>query len=419
MPVEKRKPIPVKEAIEKVVNAAKVKKVITLNIEDSLNFILAEDIKASYDIPRFDKSPYDGFAINSKDSVEASGENRVQFKVVDHIGAGTPSEIEIKQGEAVRIMTGAPIPNGADAVVMFEQTTEMDNGFTIRKPFKKGENIAFQGEECKAHDIVLNSGQHINSGVIAVLATFGYKNVKVYERPSVAIIATGSELVGPDEPLEPGKIRNSNGPMIKSLCKQLNIQSSIYEIQEDNLQGCINSVTKAMSEHDIVITTGGVSVGDFDYLPKVYEALEATVLFNKVQMRPGSVTTVAYKDDKMLFGLSGNPSACYSGFHLFTKVAILKMMASHDIYPVMVDAKLAEDFKKPNPFTRFIRGKLSFTSEGVLAEPAGFNKSNAVVSIAKSNGMIILPSGTRGYSKGDTVKVLLTDHQSYESELNL
>lgn len=419
MTVEIRKPIPVDDAIKRVIKVVENKEPITVYIDDALNYILAEDIKATYDIPRFNKSPFDGFAINSKDSEGAESNNRIQFDVVDHIGAGTPSHVRIKGHEAVRIMTGAPIPEGADAVVMFEQTTENENGFTIRKPFKPGENIAFKGEECKESDVVLEKGQLINSGVIAVLATFGYEEVKVFKRPTVAIIATGSELVGPNEPLEPGKIRNSNGPMIKALCDQMNIQSKTYKIQEDNLRGCTESVNKALSENDIVITTGGVSVGDFDYLPQVYKEIGAEVLFNKVQMRPGSVTTVAYKNDKILFGLSGNPSACYSGFHLFTKPAILKMMSSEEIYPVIINAKLGEDFKKPNPFTRFIRGKLSFTNEGIIAVPSGFNKSNAVVAIAKSNGMIILPSGTRGYSKGDEVKVLLTDHQSFESDLNI
>ncbi|WP_426392951.1 gephyrin-like molybdotransferase Glp [Mammaliicoccus sciuri] len=419
MTVEMRTPIPVKEAIERVIKVVKQLETETVSINESLNYILAEDIQATYDIPRFDKSPYDGFAIKSADSKGASGDNRISFKVVDHIGAGTASNVTLNSGEAVRIMTGAPIPEGADAVVMFEQTVETETGFTIRKPFTEGENVAFQGEECKENEYVLHKGQRINSGVIAVLATFGYETIKVSKKPTVAVIATGSELVGPNEPLEPGKIRNSNGPMIESLCKEVDIEATTYKIQEDNLQGCIDIVEKAMSQHDIVITTGGVSVGDFDYLPKVYDAIGATVLFNKVQMRPGSVTTVACKSEKLLFGLSGNPSACYSGFHLFTKPTILKMMSADAIYPVIIDAKLNEDFKKANPFTRFIRGKLSFTSQGVYAEPSGFNKSNAVVAIAKSNGMIILPGRTRGYQKDDDVKVLLTDHQSYESQLTL
>lgn len=419
MTVEKRTPIPVTEAISRIINVIEHKEVKEIRIEDSLNKVLAEDVKATYDIPRFDKSPYDGFAINSQYTKGASGENRVSFTVVDHIGAGTTSDITINKGEAVRIMTGAQIPNGADAVVMFEQTIEQENECSIRKPFKQGENISFKGEECREGELVLKKGQTINSGTIAVLATFGYQNVHVYEPPTIAIIATGSELVAPDEPLQPGKIRNSNGPMIQAMCKQIGIEGTIYQIQEDHLEGCIKVVNQALNDHDIVITTGGVSVGDYDYLPKVYEALQAEVLFNKVQMRPGSVTTVAYKQNKLLFGLSGNPSACYSGFHLFARPAILKMMAANEIYPVIVDAVLDADFTKANPFTRFIRGKLTFTSEGIYAEPSGFNKSNAVVSIANSNGMIILPSGSRGYQKGDKVKVLLTDHQSYESELNL
>lgn len=155
MTVEIRKPIPVDDAIKRVIEVVENKDPITVHIDDALDYILAEDVIATYDIPRFNKSPFDGFAINSKDSEGAESNNRIQFDVVDHIGAGTPSKVRIKGYEAVRIMTGAPIPEGADAVVMFEQTTENENGFTIRKSFKTGENIAFKGEECTEDDVVL------------------------------------------------------------------------------------------------------------------------------------------------------------------------------------------------------------------------------------------------------------------------
>lgn len=419
MTVERRKPIHVLDAMSRIVEVVRQREIVEISLGESLNYFLAEDITATYDIPRFDKSPYDGFAIRSEDTIGASGENRIYFTVVDHIGAGVVSTVKIKKGEAIRIMTGAPIPEDADAIVMFEQTVETKDGFFVRKCFDVGENISKKGEECKDGDILLNHGQQINSGVIAVLATFGYQTVKVYKKPTIALIATGSELVDIGEPLKPGKIRNSNGPMIKALCELQSIACNTFKIQEDDFEGCLNVVEEALHCHDIVITTGGVSVGDYDYLPEVYKAINAKVLFNKVQMRPGSVTTVAYKNDKMLFGLSGNPSACYSGFHLFTKTAILSMMGSHSIYPVVVTAKLGEDIMKPNPFMRFIRSHISFNSDSMSVRPAGFNKSNAVVSIANSNSMIVLPSGSRGFMKGDSVKVMLTDHQSYERFLNL
>lgn len=419
MPVEKRTPIPVSEAIKRIVNENIIMDITYVKLSESLNYILAEDIVATYDIPRFDKSPYDGFALRSIDTTNASGDNRIFFKVIDHIGAGAVSNESVGEHEAVRIMTGAAIPKGADAVVMLEQTTEYESGFTIRKQFDALENIAIKGEETKTGDIVLQKGQRINAGAIAVLATYGYTEVPVYNKPSVAIIATGSELLDVGDELEPGKIRNSNGPMISALAQNLGLTIETYKIQQDDLDTSIETVTNALQQHDIIITTGGVSVGDFDYLPQIYQHLEAKVLFNKVAMRPGSVTTVAVAQGKYLFGLSGNPSACYTGFELFVRTAVLKMTGAQAVYPQVVRATLMEDFTKPNPFTRFIRATTTFDGHQMTVTPSGFNKSGAVVAIAHSNAMIMLPGGTRGYKKGYTVDVILTESDSREYDLTL
>lgn len=416
MTVEKRNPIPVREAIDRVVSQNIYTKQIEVPLEDSANYILAEDIVATYEIPRFNKSPYDGFALRSKDTEGASGNHRITFTVIDHIGAGSVSEKEVGPFEAVRIMTGAEMPKGADAVVMLEQTVEDKQSFTIRKSFDINENVSLKGEETQIGDIVLNKGQQINPGGIAVLATYGYTHVKVFDKPSIGIIATGSELLEVGDELEPGKIRNSNGPMIVALSQKLSLDVASYQIQEDDLKSSIQVVRDAMSKHDIVITTGGVSVGDFDYLPQIYDAINAKVLFNKIAMRPGSVTTVAVADGKYLFGLSGNPSACFTGFELYVKPAVLHMMRATAIYPQIIQATLMEDLTKANPFTRFVRATATFNGKAMTVVPSGFNKSGAVVAIAHSNAMIMLPGGTRGYQKGYTVDVILTESQAYEMD---
>ncbi|MGX5791153.1 molybdopterin molybdotransferase MoeA [Staphylococcus equorum] len=416
MPVEKRNPIPVGESIGRVVSQNIYMDEATVSLDASLNHILAEDIVATYEIPRFNKSPYDGFAIRSKDTTNASGARRLTFNVIDHIGAGTVSDKTVGAFEAVRIMTGAAMPEGADAVVMLEQTIEQGQSFTLRKAFKPNENVSLKGEETQIGDVILQKGQQINPGAIAVLATYGYAQVPVFKKPSVAVIATGSELLDVSDDLEPGKIRNSNGPMITALANKLDLQVKRYQIQQDDLESSIQVVTKAMQQHDIVITTGGVSVGDFDYLPQIYEALNAEVLFNKIAMRPGSVTTVAVAEGKYLFGLSGNPSACFTGFELYVKPAVQHMMYANALYPQVVQATLMEDFTKANPFTRFIRATVTFNGKEMTAVPSGFNKSGAVVAIAHSNAMIMLPGGTRGYKKGYTVNVILTESQAYEME---
>lgn len=403
-----RKPIQVNEAVQLVMEHVKFADSEVVKLEDAYGRILKEPIIARHDVPPFDRSPYDGFAIRAEDSLGASGKSRVQFQVIDEIGAGHLAKRGLEEGEAVRIMTGAPIPENATAVVMLEQTVESDDGtFTLRKPFEDGENISLKGEDAEEGEVLIEQGAIIHPGTIALLATFGYAEVKVAKKPVVGILATGTELLEVSDELEPGKIRNSNGPMIAGQLARMGIAYKSYGMLGDNLEACMEVVEKALEETDVLITTGGVSVGDYDYLPAVYEQLGAKVLFNKVAMRPGSVTTVAALGKHLLFGLSGNPSACFTGFELFTRPALLKMMGAEKLYMPQMKAVLGDDFTKPNPFTRFIRAIWELTEEGPIVTPAGFNKSSAVSSIARGNCMIVLPSGTRGFTKGMEVDVLL------------
>lgn len=417
--VEIRKPIQVKEAVRLVMEHVEPLQTEIIRLEKAYGRVLAEPIIAKHDVPPFDRSPYDGFAIRSEDSIGASGDNRIAFKVIGEIGAGYVAERGISKQEGYRIMTGALIPENADAVVMLEQTVEDDNGFTLRKPFQKHENISFRGEDAKKGEVLIEAGSLIHPGTVALLATFGYAEVKVSKQPIVGILSTGTELLGVDEELVPGKIRNSNGPMITAQLSRMGIAHRSYGMLMDDLDACTEVVEQALAETDLLITTGGVSVGDYDYLPAIYERLGAKVLFNKVAMRPGSVTTVAVLGEKLLFGLSGNPSACFTGFELFTRPAILRMMKNNAPYMPRMKARLGEDFTKANPFTRFVRAIWEMTSEGIVATPAGFNKSNAVSSIARGNCIIVLPSGTRGYTKGVEIDVLLLGSEQGISEWTL
>jgi molybdopterin molybdotransferase len=405
--VEMRKPIQVAEAVRLVMEHCHPLGTETIPLEQAYGRVLAEPIIAKHDVPSFDRSPYDGFAVRSEDTIDASGANRISFKVIGEIGAGHVADRGIGQGEAYRIMTGAQIPENADAVVMLEQTVEAENGFTIRKPFSSGENFSFKGEDAKKGEVLIEAGTLVHPGTIALLATFGYAEVEVARRPIAGILSTGTELLDVADELVPGKIRNSNGPMIVAQLTRMGIPYKSYGMQADQLDACTAIVEKAIAETDFLITTGGVSVGDYDYLPAIYERLGAKVLFNKVAMRPGSVTTVAVLGEKLLFGLSGNPSACFTGFELFTRPAVLNIMGGTAPYMPHMKAMLGEDFTKPNPFIRFIRAVWEMTPEGIIARPAGFNKSNAVSSIARGNCLLVLPSGTRGYTKGMEVDILL------------
>lgn len=411
--IERRKPIPVGEAIERVTAYKKQGETEKVSILEAYGRALGEDVAATHHVPPFDRSPYDGFAIRAQDSSYASSAAPVNFKVIEEIGAGSVAENIPGPFEAIRIMTGAQLPEGTDAVVMLELAKEYtdnnDSYISIKRPFQSGDNVSFTGEDIKKGTLLLKRGETINPGALALLATFGYEYINVAKKPAIGIFATGTELLDVGEELEPGKIRNSNAYMLYAQIIRAGGEPIMLGKLPDNLQTCYEAIEKAAEKFDIILTTGGVSVGDYDYMPKVYEKLGAEVLFNKVAMRPGSVTTAAAKADILFFGLSGNPSACFVGFELFVKPVIKMRLFSEEPHLLKIKATLAEDFPKPNPFTRFMRSKLSYDGDKVKAAPSGFDKSSAVSSLAASDSFIMLPGGTRGFQKGDTVDVLVHD----------
>lgn len=402
-----RNPIEVKEAIAKVMEHSKLLGSEHVQLEDSYGRILVEPIIATNDVPPFNRSAYDGYAIRSVDTVHATKDEPVTFNVLGTIGAGSVPEKPLEKNEAYRIMTGAILPAGADAIVMLEHTVQNGDDILVDRVYERGENISHQGEDARQGEELIEAGSVIHPGTVALLATFGYSTVKVGKKPKVSVLSTGTELLKVDEQLVPGKIRDSNGPMLRAQLKRLGITGESLGLMEDHPDAMVALLTSALEKSDIVITTGGVSVGDFDYLPEMYRRLGAEVLFNKVKMRPGSVTTVAVLDGKFLFGLSGNPSACFTGFELFVRPAILTMQGGASPYLPRKKAVLGEDFKRANPFTRFVRAIWYMSESGPVVVSAGFNKSNAISSIARGNCMIVLPSGTTGYEKGMEVDILL------------
>ncbi|MCQ6274334.1 molybdopterin molybdotransferase MoeA [Bacillus sp. V3B] len=411
--LEKRTPLPIEEAVSKIMKYGVVGSTEYISINDSFGRYLSDELVATNNVPPFDKSPYDGFAVRSVDTKEASLSNPVEFEVIDHIGAGVVSSKTLGSFQAIRIMTGAQMPVGSDAVVMLElaKTTERDEKhyMTIKRSYNKGDNISYCGEDAREGDILVPKGTFINPGIQAMLATFGYAKVPVARKPIVGLFATGTELLEVGDPLEPGKIRNSNSHMIMAQIERAGAEVRFFGNLPDELDTCFESISKAIPQVDLLITTGGVSVGDFDLLPDIYEKLGAEILFNKVAMRPGSVTTVAQYKGKLLFGLSGNPSACYVGFELFARPIIRIRLFSDKPHLRKEKAILQEDFPKANPFTRFVRSALSVLDGRLVVEPSGLDKSNVVMSLSGANSFIILPGGTRGFTSGEEVDVLLLE----------
>ncbi len=411
--IERRTPIPVGEAVKRIMNHQWSGQTENVSIKESYGRYLSEDLRATSDVPHFDRAPYDGFAVRTIDTKDASQTTPVEFEVVDHIGAGMVTAKTVGAFQAVRIMTGAQMPKECDAVVMLElaKAYEKDgkNYMSIKRTYKPGDNVSFKGEDAREGDVLIKKGTKINPGIQAILATFGYSQVLVAKKPIVGLYATGTELLDVHDALEPGKIRNSNSYMIAAQIERAGADVHYFGQLPDEFETCYEAVKSALGKVDMLITTGGVSVGDFDYLPAIYEKMKAEVLFNKVAMRPGSVTTVAQFEGKLLFGLSGNPSACYVGFELFTRPIIRRMLFAEKPHLRKEKAILDVDFLKANPFTRFVRSAVTVSDGKLIASPSGLDKSNIVMSLAGANSLMILPGGTRGFEAGSEVEVLLLE----------
>ncbi|CAM3828867.1 gephyrin-like molybdotransferase Glp [Alkalicoccus chagannorensis] len=406
--VEKRTPMQVEEAVSRVMKQAVPGKTERVELHQAHGRWLREAIQADAPVPPFDRSPYDGFAVRAEDTTQASKQEPVPLKVLETIGAGQVAEHGLDAGECIRIMTGAQMPAGADAVIMLElvQETSLDT-ITLQRPVQSCENVVIKGEETKQGDLLAEAGRPIHSGTAAALASFGYGSPLVSVKQRVGVLATGTELLEPHEELQPGKIRNSNAPMVCAQVKEAGAEPVYLGQLPDDFDSCYEHIKSALHEVDVLITTGGVSVGDFDFLPAIYEKLGADVMFNKVAMRPGSVTTAAVRENQMLFGLSGNPSACFVGFELFAGPFLKACAGAEMPYLKREKAVLQTDFPKPNPFTRFVRSKTSMADGRLQAAPAGLDKSQVVTSLVEADSLMMLPGGTRGFHAGDQVDVLL------------
>jgi molybdopterin molybdotransferase len=381
-----------------------------VKLTDSIGRYLGENVVATHDFPHFRRSMMDGFAVRSADTKGASEERPVALQVIESIPCGAVPTKKLTANTAARIMTGAMIPEGADSVVMIELTEQMQkDGQTytvVKKETRPNENVIPIGLEMAKGTLILEKGRKINPGEAALLAAFGYDTVTVSRRPTVAIFATGSELLDVSEPLEPGKIRNSNSYMVAAQVLNAGGLPVLLEKVPDDVGLAKSMILDAMEKVDLVITTGGASVGDYDILVDIFEQWDGKMLFNKVAMRPGSPTTVGVWRDKFLFALSGNPGACFVGFELFVRPVIWGMQGKPDIYLPSFSAFLAEDYKKNDSFYRIVRGKSEVKDGKIYVRSAGIDQSNVLSSIRDTDCLIVIPRDRKVMNAGEMVKVL-------------
>jgi len=405
-----RRPITPAAAQKKIAAHVQPASVEEVHVYEAGGRFLADSITAPHPYPHFRRSGMDGYALQAADLAQASSDHIVWLEVIDNIPCGYTPSHEITSGYAARIMTGAMVPDGADVVVMLEMTELRSEGertwVGIKRQVESGRNVTPIGLEVQEGDLLLERGAQIGAGELSILATFGVHTVQVYRKPQVAIFSTGTELLGVNEPIEPGKIRNSNSIMLAEQIKAAGGEPVLLGAIEDKLELARSMMMDALEKYDLVVSSGGVSVGDYDIMGDLVRSGEVEMLFNKISMRPGSVTTGAVKDGKLLFALSGNPGACFVGCELLVRPTIRQMMGSHQDYLPQWQAELGREYTKINSFTRYVRGRLEMEQGRIVAYPALLDESNVMVTIKDSDCLIVIPPTSEPLAAGTEVQVL-------------
>lgn len=405
-----RSNVSLEEALEILLQQDFKTEAIQVPLLDSLNSVLAEDIISDMNMPPFDKSPLDGYALHSADFIDASKENPITLDVIDYIPAGYVSNKVLERGQAMRIMTGAKIPEGADAIIRFEDTEFTDASVTIFDPILAGANISKQGEDIKIGDVVLHKGCIIDAPEIGILATLGRSFVQVFRKPRVAILSTGDELVEIQHALVEGKIRNSNSYTIAALVKKAGAKPLLLGVCLDEVNIIKEKLVAALGWADLVITTGGVSVGDCDLVKEAFQQAGAEMLFWRVRMKPGTPIAVSKYNNKLIFGLSGNPAAAYITFEQFVRPIILKMMGREKYNLMKVEAILESDFKKVSGQNRFVRAHTYYKEGSYYTRFPEKHSSGVLSSLSGTNSLLYIPKDTGPYLAGQQVSVQLLDH---------
>ncbi len=376
-------------------------------ILESLDMILGQDIKSTMNMPPFDRSPLDGYALRSEDTQAATHENPITFQVIDNIQAGYVSDKIIGENQAIRIMTGAKIPQGADAIIAYEKTDFTKDQVKLFNCLKPQSNIVKMGEDMGIGDLVIEKGKKISPADIGIMATLGISKVKVIKKPIIGILATGDELVDVEEDIGDGKIRNSNSYTLASQVKKLGGQPLIFGICKDDIETITKNLNNMIDKCHMIITTGGVSVGDADVVKEAFQEIGGQLLFWKVNMKPGTPIAVAIHKNKLLFGLSGNPAAAAITFEQFVRPSILRLRGIKNNHLMEVETKLLNDFTKTSPQNRFVRGRTFYKDGEFFTELPDKHSSGVLSSLSATNSLFLVESNKGPYFKGDKVQVQL------------
>ncbi len=378
-----------------------------IDVSNALHRVLAEDIYAPIDHPPFDRSEVDGYAVKASNVMDAYEDRPVELSVKGYVAAGLEPKVIVSDGEAVEIATGAMIPRGADAVVMEEYTVRKGGNVLIYKSVYPGENITTAGSDISAGDLLLLRGTVLTHREIGLLAGMGIKHVKVYKRPRIAVFSTGNEVIEPGEKLQPGKVFDVNGYLITAIARESGADARYYGLLPDDFDVMYQKIKNALSENDIVVTSGGTSAGLGDLIYRVFDKLgEPGVIVHGVKVKPGKPTVVAVADGKLLLGLPGFPLSCYMIAFLVLKPIIEKISGIRRRSRTEIYAKLAIRVRKNLGRTWLLPASLIHRGGEYIAYPVA-TKSGSISPLINSDGYVVLEEGRDLYLENEKVKVVL------------
>ena len=365
--------------------------------------VLAEDLISPEAVPPFPKSPLDGYALRGEDTAEASPERPVVLRITEEISAGSAPKLPVGSGWAAKILTGAPIPVGANAVVRFEETRFTEETVTLTAPVPPNTDVIPAGDDVKPGQRMANRGEVITPPVAGLLAAVDRDAVRVYRKPRITVVSTGSELTEPGVPLEYGKIRNSSYALLKGYMEQAGAVVDTLGIIGDDADAIAGAIRRALDRADMVVTTGGVSVGDYDYVLAATEKLGARRLFWKVRFRPGGTMLAAEREGKLILGLSGNPASASLGLFLLG-LPFIRALCGQEKAPVpRTRARLLTPIEKDSPYGRLVRGRMELADGEVCFRCMDHQGNGALTSLLGCDMIADIPPDTPPLPAGTVI----------------
>ncbi|MDR1893378.1 MAG: molybdopterin molybdotransferase MoeA [Spirochaetales bacterium] len=397
--------IPLEQALDlALAPVTPLKETLSLPLFQAVGYCAAEDAFAPMDNPPFDRSPLDGFALRSEDTRQASEAHPVSLAIAGTSAAGRPANRGALPGEAFRIMTGAMIPGGCDCVVRKEVAQEKDNRVFISEPLSRHENYSFRGGDICRGQLLIQQGERLSYVHLGLLSSMGIGEIRVFQPPRIGLLCTGDELTLPGEPLKPGGIYDSHQALLGGRLRELGFPLTCLPPVGDEVSPAVQEIKNSMDALDVLITTGGVSVGERDMIPEAHEALGAKQLFRGMNFKPGMSVLYSLYRDKPLISLSGNPFAALTTFELLVKPVLAKLSRRGDLETRRSRARLLTPFpKESGGKRRFIRGRLD--NDGVRL-PEG-HSSAQLFSLRGCNCLVDIPLGSGALPEGSPVDIVL------------